>query len=264
MKKYLLLLLLGLSRLAFSQGNLPNTITIVASGAPSGACGSTFLYTNSATGNLYNCKAGAWNLIGGAGTGVTTTGTPASGNLAAFTGSTTVSNTNLTGDCTTTNTVAVTCTQLNGANFTVNTSGVPTKIGGLTTAGQGAPVIVGVTAPKTETGADATLLSVTPAAAAGTYEACVTLDVSAANTATLGWTMTWKNSKGNANAPTNMSLFQMGVAAPALTFSAAANNSYYSCVPISVDNSGTAIVVKTTFSGTSIAYNAAATITRIQ
>ena len=170
----------------------------------------------------------------------------------------------LSGDCTTSGSNAVTCTQLNGANFTVNTSGVPTKIGGVTTAGQGAATVQCVTAPKTETGADAALLSCTPAAAAGTYEACVTLDVSAANTATLGWTMTWKNSKGNANAPTNMALSQMGVAAPALTFSAAANNSYYACVPISVDNSGTAIVVKTTFSGTSIAYNAAATISRIQ
>lgn len=156
-----------------------------------------------------------------------------------------------------------TVVQVNGSNFTVNSSGVPTKVAGITTAGEGVQFVVGATAAKAETGADANVLTVTPPAAAGTYEVCVALDVSAASTATLGWTMTWKNSKGNANAPTNMSLFQMGVAAPALTFSAAANNSYYACVPISIDNSATAIVVKTTFSGTSIAYNATATITRI-
>jgi len=156
-----------------------------------------------------------------------------------------------------------TVVQVNGSNFTVNTSGVPTKVGGITTAGQGVQVVQCVTSARSETGADANVLTCTPASAVGTYEVCVALDVSAANTATLGWTLTWTNSKGNANAPTNMALFQMGVAAPALTFTAAASNSYYACVPISVNNAGTAIVVKSTFSGTSIAYNISATITRI-
>lgn len=44
----------------------------------------------------------------GAGT-VVTSGSPASGNLAAFSGSTAITNGNLSGDCTTTNTLATTC-----------------------------------------------------------------------------------------------------------------------------------------------------------
>lgn len=178
----------------------------------------------------------------------------AAGDMPAYTG----------GDCTSSaGSVALTCTQVNGSNLTVNSSGVPTKVAGVTTAGEGVAIVQCATNAKTETGADASVLSCTPASAAGSYEACVSLDVSAASAATLGWTMTWTNSKGNANAPTNMSLFQMGVAAPALTFSAAANNSYYACVPIAVNNAGTAIVVKTTFSGTSIAYNASAIVKRV-
>lgn len=152
---------------------------------------------------------------------------------------------------------------INNPGLIVNSSGLPTKVDGITTAGQGVGIVQCITSAKTETGADTNVLTCTPASAVGSYEVCVAIDVSAANTATLGWTMTWTNSKGNANAPTNMSLFQMGVAAPALTFTAAANNSYYACVAIATNNAGTAMVVKTTFSGTSIAYNVTATIKRI-
>src|SRR6266568_1343847 len=42
-----------------------NTVTITSSGAPTGACSYIFQYIDSATGNQYNCKAGAWNQIGG-------------------------------------------------------------------------------------------------------------------------------------------------------------------------------------------------------
>jgi hypothetical protein len=47
---------------------------------------------------------------GGSGT-VTTTGSPANGNLAQFSGATSVTNGNLSGDCTTSGTLAVTCRQ---------------------------------------------------------------------------------------------------------------------------------------------------------
>jgi hypothetical protein len=169
-----------------------------------------------------------------------------------------------TGDCTSSaGSMAMTCAQLNGSNFAVNTSGVPTKAAGVVTAGLGVAVVQCLTTAKVETAADTNVLTCTPASAAGAYEVCVAIDVSAATAATLGWTMTWTNSKGNANAPTNMPLQQMGVAAPALTFTAAANNSYHACVPIAVNNAGTNIVVKTTFTGTSIAYNVTASIKRI-
>lgn len=121
-----------------------------------------------------------------------------------------------------------------------------------------------VVSQKAETGADATLLSCTPASVAGTYRVCISMAVSAQNTATLGWTATWTDSNGSAQAPTNLALSQTGVAAPALTFTAATNGNYNACFPVDINNAGTAIVVKTTFSGTSIAYKASAAVERIQ
>lgn len=127
----------------------------------------------------------------------------------------------------------------------------------------GPNMVVASTLQKAETGADTNLLTYTPAASAGIYRISVCLDVSAASSATLGFTATWKNSNGAAQAPTNLSLFKTGTAAPALTFSAAANGVYHATTVISVDNSATNIVVKTTFSGTSVAYKASVTIERL-
>jgi hypothetical protein len=61
----LLFILALLTGAALAQGG--NTVTITASGAPAGACSYIFQYIDSATGNQYNCKAGAWNQIGGGG-----------------------------------------------------------------------------------------------------------------------------------------------------------------------------------------------------
>jgi hypothetical protein len=55
---------------------------------------------------------------------VTTSGSPASGNLAKFSGSTSVTNGDLSGDCTTSGTLATTCLKTNGSTFaTIATSG---------------------------------------------------------------------------------------------------------------------------------------------
>lgn len=48
---------------------------------------------------------------------VTTTGSPASGNLTKFSGSTTITNADLAGDCTTSGTTTVTCTKTNNVSF---------------------------------------------------------------------------------------------------------------------------------------------------
>ncbi|HLQ33698.1 MAG TPA: hypothetical protein VK457_13510, partial [Chloroflexota bacterium] len=48
---------------------------------------------------------------------VTTTGSPASGNLTKFSGATSVTNGDLSGDCTTSGTLAITCTKTNGVSF---------------------------------------------------------------------------------------------------------------------------------------------------
>lgn len=149
------------------------------------------------------------------------------------------------------------------SKFTIKNSGAITNYNAEATAGPGVAYIRGQTSQKAETGADASVLSVTPAAAAGTYRIVIVMSVSAASAATLGWTATWTDSNGTAQAPTNLALTKSGTAAPALTFAAAANDAYYAEAIVDVNNAGTAIVVKTTFSGTSIAYKVTATIERI-
>lgn len=149
------------------------------------------------------------------------------------------------------------------SKFTIKNSGVVTKYNTEVTAGVGHSYLRGVTSQKSETGADASLLSVTPASAAGVYRIAVVLSVSAASAATLGWTATWTDGNGHAQAPTNLALSTAGSATIATTVSAAANGTYYGEWYVDINNAGTAIVIKTTFSGTSIAYLASATVERI-
>ena len=59
----------------------------------------------------------ASNGSGGSGT-VTTTGSPASGNLTKFSGSSSITNGDLSGDCTTSGTLAITCTKTSGVALT--------------------------------------------------------------------------------------------------------------------------------------------------
>lgn len=143
-------------------------------------------------------------------------------------------------------------------------SGKTTTYNNETTAGAGTGYIRGFTSQKAETIApDANVLTVTPAATVGTYRISVVIMLSAANTATIGWTATWKDSAGNAQAPTNMSLRQTGVAAPALTFTTSAAGNYYGEAIIDIDNSATNIVIKYTGAGTSTTAKVSAFVERI-
>ncbi|MBV9179888.1 MAG: hypothetical protein JO356_01135 [Acidobacteria bacterium] len=140
-----------------------------------------------------------------------------------------------------------------------------TKYNGVTTAGLGVVGIYGATSQKSESAADSNVLTFTPPyASTGTYRIHFVLSVSAANTATLGWTATWKDSNGNAQAPANLSLVQSGTAAPALTFTTSAAGNYYGTALVDIDTSQTAIVVKLTFSGTSFSAKASATVEQVQ
>jgi hypothetical protein len=60
--------------------------------------------------------AHTWTPASGAGT-VTTTGSPATGNLAKFSGASSITNGDLSGDCTTSGTLAILCTKTNGLSF---------------------------------------------------------------------------------------------------------------------------------------------------
>lgn len=142
-------------------------------------------------------------------------------------------------------------------------TGKITSYNGQTTAGNGVSSIVAATSQKSETAADATVVTFTPPASAGSYKVRFVMSVSAASAATLGWSATWTDSNGNAQTPTNLALFQSGTAAPALTFTTSAAGTYYAEAQIDTDNSGTPINVQLTFSGTSFAALVSATIERV-
>jgi hypothetical protein len=138
-----------------------------------------------------------------------------------------------------------------------------TSYNGQATAGNGVVSIVAATSQKAEAAADPNVLTFTPPALAGTYRARFMMSVSAAVAATLGWTITWMDSNGNAQTPTNLALYQSGVASGALTYTTSVAGNYYSHIDFDVNNSATPIVVKLTFSGTSFAAKVSATVERI-
>lgn len=142
-------------------------------------------------------------------------------------------------------------------------AGRTTSYNAISTAGQGFPVIQGITSQKAETGsADANVLTVTPAAAVGNYRACVTASVSSATAGVIGWTLSYTDSNGNAQANIAQSLFQQGTAAPALTFTTSAAGNYQSCSQFDVNNAGASIILKWVGGGTTAA-KISATVERL-
>ena len=120
-----------------------------------------------------------------------------------------------------------------------------------------------VTSQKAETGAaDANVLTATPIAAAGTYRACFTASVSSATAGVIGWTLSFTDSNGNAQANIAQSLFQGGTAAPALTFTTSAAGNYQSCSQFDINNAAASIIVKWVGGGTTAA-KVSATVERL-
>jgi hypothetical protein len=75
------------------------------------------------------------------------------------------------------------------------------------------------------------------------------ISISEAVDASVGWTMSWTDSNGNKQTPTNLHLFQVGVAEPALTFTAVQGNVFDSYFTFDTDDSGSPITVQLTTSG---------------
>ncbi len=69
MNKRLLLPLLVLLACGMAHAQGGNTLTIRFAGAPSGSCAPFMLGINNATGAMYDCLSGSWNLVGGGGGG---------------------------------------------------------------------------------------------------------------------------------------------------------------------------------------------------
>ena len=82
---------------------------------------------------------------------------------------------NLSGDCATSGSTAVTCTQVNGSNFTVNSSGLLTKADGITTAGTGVPIIGWQSSLTNSSATSPVTLATAPGA--GWYRVNYTLDL---------------------------------------------------------------------------------------
>lgn len=142
---------------------------------------------------------------------------------------------------------------------------LPTACAFTTLQGAGSPALVcAATSQKTESAADANVLTFTPPAAVGTYRLHLDGSISAATAATLGWTATWTDSNGNAATPTNLSvcLASTGVCA-ATTGALSAVDRFSGTYLIDVNNAATAIVIKLTFSGTSFTAKVSATVERI-
>lgn len=80
---------------------------------------------------VYQASSKRWvNGSCSSGGGATVTGSPANGNLAFFSGAGTISNGNLSGDCSTAGTGVLTCTKTGGVAFAaVATSGSATDLG---------------------------------------------------------------------------------------------------------------------------------------
>jgi hypothetical protein len=138
-----------------------------------------------------------------------------------------------------------------------------TSYNGLTTAGNGVVSILAATSQKSESAADPSVLSFTPPAVAGTYRVRFVLSVSAAAAAVLGWTITYTDSNGAAQTPTNVNLANVGAAGGALTYTTSSPGNYNGALDIDIDNSATSIVVKFTLTGGTITAKASATIERV-
>lgn len=184
---------------------------------------------------------------------------PAAG-LARFAGGTqAVTGAELSGDCTTSGSNAVTCTQLNGSNFTVNSSGLATKVDGITTAGLGIPVIGWVSNVTAQSTSQSTVTLAT-APTAGAYRLVYYADMNTPCTTgsnSASFTFNWTDA-GNARS----------LGTGSLTFGTAQSAAaYMSGLPIIYVSSGnvtyTSTVSGTCATGTS-SYDLHASLERLQ
>lgn len=154
---------------------------VVANISNLGAGIGTWLVTPSGA-NLASALTSALTA-GGGGTGSTTV--PSAGQLpVGNSGGTAYAPQTLTGDCTITSGGALTCTQVNGSNFTVNSSGLLTKADGITLAGFSFAGVIAQTSLSNSSATSQVTLATSPAA--GDYFITYNLDLHTACTTGTG------------------------------------------------------------------------------
>lgn len=178
----------------FSQTIVGNINTASALAATPTNCGAGVASTGvAANGNAVGCftPSGSGN--------VSATGSPASGNLAKFSGATNITNGDLSGDCTTSGTLAITCTKTSGQSygtFAFQNYATPPAIGGTTPAAVSATTLSASGAVSgagfasfTQTIASGTAALGTSAISSGACASVVTVAGSGiATTDTITWT----------------------------------------------------------------------------
>src|SRR5579859_1853109 len=165
----------------------------------------------------------ASTIPGGTGT-VTTTGTPATGNLTKFSGATSIVNGDLSGDCTTSGTLAVTCTKTSGTalgTFATANAATPPAIGGTTPAAGSFSTVNGntfTTGTYTLTGVAAKTLTFNNSLTlAGTDSTTMTFPATSGTVDVLNNAQTFTAAKTF----TNSDLLLLGSATGATTFTSA-------------------------------------------
>lgn len=145
--------------------------------------------------------------------------------------------------------------------WSIKNNGVVGTVASLATAGVGNTTIRVSTLQKAETqAADASVATLTPPPTAGLYRVCYYADVSAATSATIGFTLTYRDSNANNVTAQALPLTQGGTAAPALTFTTSAISNYGGCLQISINNAQAAITLAWVGGGTSAAAKVSGTI----
>lgn len=138
---------------AMLANNTPNTL----SGYDGSGNASDITLTTTGTSGAATISSGVLNIPqysgGGGGGTVTTTGTPANGNLTQFSGSTSITNADLSGDVTTSGTLATTVGKVNGVSYGTSpaTNTVPVVTGTNTVTYETLPIAAGGTGQTTNT-----------------------------------------------------------------------------------------------------------------
>jgi len=125
------------------------------------------------------------------------------------------------------------------------------KFNNISTAGLGLPAEYANAKQTAVTQSSiASFLSYAPPTSAGTYLILVSASVTSATAGVVSFPIAYRDASGDNVSATAISLFQLGTAAPASSFTTSAASRYWGFAVIDINNLGTNIVVSWTGGGT--------------